>query len=73
MSSGGSTYEETLPAYAEGPLARGEALPAAEVATEPSASLDRGRDWPLVFAFFTPLVAAYAAIAYALYLVIGAI
>ena len=69
MNSGGLGYESTLPAHAEGPLAHGKALP--EIEDSPvapaSESVDRGTDWPLLVAFFAPIVAAYAAIAYGLY------
>ena len=72
MNSGGITYDETLPAHAEAPPAFGEALPVVETADE-RPDLDRGKDWPLAFAVFAPVIAAYCAIAYALYLAIGAI
>ena len=73
MNSGALTYEETLPAHAEGLPAYGDALPVNEVADGLPGSLDRGTDWPLVFAFFAPLVVAYGAIAYGLYLAAAAI
>ena len=73
MNSGDLTYEETLPAYAEGLPAYGEALPVADVADDVPESFDRGKDWPLAFAVFTPVVVAYGAIAYGLYLAADAI
>ena len=67
MNSGGLAYEETLPAYAEGLAAYGEALPVADAAADVPESFDRGKDWPLAFVIFTPVVAAYGAVAYGLY------
>ncbi|HUG64377.1 MAG TPA: hypothetical protein VMK83_04100 [Gaiellaceae bacterium] len=72
MNSGGFAYEETLPAYAEGLPAYGEALPV-DAAEDGPESLDRGKDWPLAFGIFAPVVAAYAAVAYGLYLAVHAI
>ena len=71
MNSGGLGYESTLPAHAEGLPAHGKPLPeiehspAAPVASE---NVERGTDWPLLVAFFAPVAAAYAALAYGLYL-----
>lgn len=73
MSSGGHAYEETVPAHAEAPHAYGEALPVLEGADQRPERLDRGKDWPLAFAIFAPVVAAYCAIAYGLYLAADAI
>ena len=73
MNSGGLTYEEMLPAYAEGMPAYGEALPVADVAEDVPESFDRGKDYPLAFVIFTPVVVAYGAIAYGLYLAAAAI
>ena len=72
MNSGGLTYEPTLPSHTEGLPAHGEALPAGEVSAGIPERVDRGRDWPLVFAFFTPPVVAYAAIAYGVYSFVNA-
>ena len=68
MNSGDLTYEETLPAYAEDLRTYGEALPVADDVEDAPERLERGRDWSLAFAIFTPVVAAYGAIAYGLYL-----
>ena len=73
MHSGGLTYEETLPAYAEGLSAYGEALPVADAAEDVPERFDRGQDWSLAFAIFTPVAAADGAIAYGLYLAADAI
>ena len=73
MNSGGLTYEETLPAYAQGLPAYGEALPVADAAENVPESFDRGKDWSLAFAIFTPVAAADGAIAYGLYLTAAAI
>ena len=73
MNSGGLTHDETLPAYAEGLPAYGEALPVVEAADERPESFDRGKDWQLAFAVFAPVVAAYGAIAYGLYLAADAV
>ena len=74
MNSGGLAYESTLPAHAERPPAHGKALPGSEdsppVASE---SVDRRTDWPLLVAFFAPNAAAYAAIAYGLYVIAHAV
>lgn len=73
MMSEGLAYEETLPAYADGRPAYGEALPVSDAAQDASERLDRGKDWPLVIAFVTALVAAYGAIAYGLYVAANAL
>ena len=73
MNSEVQAYEETLPAYAEGLPAYGEALHVADAAEDVPESFDRGKDWPLAFAVFTPVVAAYCATAYGLYLAAAAI
>ena len=73
MNSGGLTHDETLPAYAEGLPAYGEALPVVEAAGDVPESFDRGKDWPLAFVILAPVVAAYGAIAYGLYLAAAAI
>ena len=73
MNSGGLAYEETLPAYAAGLPAYGEALPVADAADDVPESFDRGKDYPLAFVIFTPVVAAYGAIAYGVYLAADAI
>jgi hypothetical protein len=73
MSSGGLSYEEALPAYAEGRPAYGEAVTVIEAADEVAERFDRGKDWPLAFAIFTPVIAAYGAIAYGLYVVANAL
>jgi len=76
MNSGGLAYQSTLPAHADGLPAHGKALPGIEdspVAQVASESVDRGRDWPLLVAFFAPIAAAYAAIAYGLYVVAHAV
>jgi hypothetical protein len=66
MNSGGLTYEPSLPAHA-GLFADGEALPADDASAGIPERVDRGNDWPLVLAFFTLVVAGYAAIAYGVY------
>ena len=73
MSSGGLAYEETLPAHAEGRPAYGEALPVVEAADEVAERFDRRKDWPLAFTIFTPVVVAYGAIGYGLYVVASAL
>ena len=76
MNSGGLAYESTLPAHAEGLPAHAKALPPVEhapVAPVASESVDRGTDWPLVVAFFAPIAAAYAAVAYGLYVIAHAV
>ena len=73
MNSGGLTYEETLPAYAEGLPAHVVALAVADAAEDVPERFDRGQDWSLAFVIFTPVVAACGAIAYGLYLATAAI
>ena len=73
MNSGGLTYEETLPAYAGELPAYDRALPVLEAADDVPERFDRGKDYPLALAIFTPVVAAYGAIAYGLYLSAAAI
>ena len=73
MNSGGFAYEETLPAYAEGLPAHGDALPVADAAEDVPEHFDRGKDYPLAFVVFTPVVVAYGSIAYGLYLAAAAI
>jgi hypothetical protein len=73
MNSGGLTYEPSLSAHAEGLSAQGETLPASEASAGIRERVDHGKDWPLVFAFFTPVVAAYGGIAFGLYKATGAI
>lgn len=76
MNSGGLAYESTLPAHADGLPPHSKALPGIEhspVAPAASESVDRGRDWPLLVAFFAPIAAAYAAIAYGLYVAAHAV
>ena len=68
MSSEGLAYEGPLRGYAEGRPAYGEALPAVEEIDDVAEHFDRGKDWPLAFAIFTPVLAAYGAIVYGLYL-----
>ena len=72
MNSGGHAYEEALPAYAEGLPAYGDALPVADP-DDVSESFDHGKDWPLAFAIFASVAAAYGAIACGLYLAADAI
>jgi hypothetical protein len=72
MNSGGITYEPSLSAHAEGLPAPVETLPASEASAGIPERVDRGNDWPLVFAFFTAVVAAYAAIAYGMYAFVDA-
>jgi hypothetical protein len=45
-------------------IAYGEAQPVAPSDTY----VDRGKDWPLAAMFFTPVIAAYVAIGYAVFL-----
>ena len=73
MSSDGLAYSEPLitperrPAYGDGHLAY-------EPPVEFEDELDQGRThWTLAFAIFTPVAAAYGAIAYGLYLAAVAI
>ena len=73
MSSEGLAYEETLPAYAEGRPAYDEALPVVDAANDGDERLDRGKDYPLAFVIFTPVVAAYGSIGYGMYLAADAI
>ena len=68
MSSESLAYEGPLRAYAEGQPAYGEALPEIEATDDAAEHFDRGKDWPLAFAIFTPVLAAYGAIVYGLYL-----
>ena len=77
MNSGKLAYEPSLTTHAEGQLAHRAALPADEApADEASAAIaervDRGTDWPVVFAILTPVVAAYAAIAYGVHAFVNA-
>ena len=69
MNSGGLVYDETLPAYAEGVPTSVEALPVVDVAEEIPEHFDRGKDWPLAFVIFTPVIATYVAVVFGLYLV----
>ena len=76
MNLGGLAYESTLPAHAEGLPAYDNALPGVEdtpVAPAALASVDRGTDWPLLCVFFGSIAAAYAAIAYGLYVLAHAV
>lgn len=68
MNSEVLAYEEALPAYAEPRPAYGEALGEVEAVEDVAERLDRGKDYPLAFVIFTPVVAAYGAIGYGLYL-----
>ena len=68
MNSGSLAYDETLPAYAEGLPACGEALAVVDAPEDPE-HFDRGKDWPLAFVVFTPVIATYAAVVFGLYLV----
>ena len=72
MNSGGQAYEETLPAYAEGQPAYGEAPTDVEAADDVPEVFDRGKDWPLAFAVFAPVLAAYGAIGYGVYVAASA-
>jgi hypothetical protein len=72
MNSGGFTYEPSLPTHGEGQPAR-EALPADEASAAIPERVDRGKDWPLVLAILSPIVAAYAAIAYGVYAFVNAV
>ena len=71
MNSGDLAYDLSLAARAQQRPAHGEALPVPAPADIPK-RVDRGADWPLMFAFFTPVVAAYAAIAYGVYAFVNA-
>jgi hypothetical protein len=73
MNSEGLAYEEPLPAYGEQRPAYSDALAAAEDVDDVEERFDRGKDWPLAFAIFTPALAAYGAIGYGLYLTANAI
>ena len=73
MNSGGLGYESTLPAHATVPPAYGEALPEIEDSPVASENFDGGKYWPLAFAIFAPVAAAYAAIAYGVYVVAHAV
>jgi hypothetical protein len=68
MSSGGLTYEQTPAAHAEGLPAYGEAPSVADTAEGAPEGIARDMNWPLAFAIFTPVIAAYGAIAYSIYL-----
>lgn len=55
MNSGGLAYDEALPGHPGGGLpAYGEALPVVGAADDVPERFDRGKDWPLAFAVFTP-------------------
>ena len=76
MNSGGLAHESTLPAHAEGLPAHGKSLPPVEhspAAPVASESVGRRTDWPLLVAFFAPIIAAYAAVAYGLYVIAHAV
>ena len=76
MNSGGLSYESRLPAHADGLPAHSKALPPVEhspAAPVASENVERRTDWPLLVAFFAPIAAAYAAIAYGLYVAAHAV
>ena len=74
MNSGGLAYDEALPRHPGGGLpAYGDALPVVEAADDVPERFDRGKDWPLAFAVFTPVMAAYGAAAYGLYVAASAL
>ena len=70
--SGEPAYEPALPANAERLPAHTETLPVVEASADIPEGFDRGKDWLVVFAFLTPVVAAYAAIAYGVYAFVNA-
>jgi hypothetical protein len=70
--SGEPAYEPSLPAHVERLPSHSEALPVVEASEDIPERVDRGTDWLLVFAILTPIVAAYAAIAYGVYAFVAA-
>jgi hypothetical protein len=73
MNSEALAYEEPLPAYGEPQPVHGEVLPLLAVVDDLDEQFDRGKDWPLAFAIFTPVLMAYAAISVAIYFAVQAI
>jgi hypothetical protein len=68
MSSEALAHDEPLPAYGEPRPAYGEPLAAAvEAIDDVEERFDHGKDWPLAFALFAPVLAAYGAIGYGVY------
>jgi hypothetical protein len=55
-------------AYAEAPPTR--TAPDVEPAMDIEPERDRGKDWPLAFTVFVPVVAAYAGAGYGVYAVV---
>lgn len=50
-------------------VAYGEGPPLVEPADVDDGGIDRGKDWPLVVAVFVPVLAAYGAIGYGVFVV----